>query len=390
MKKNKLISFALILALSLTTAANSVYAGSKSKVYLDGSTTSTDSTVSKVGNGTFPTLAEGEAMTVDAAVARAIERSTTIKSYEDNIEIAEDNLDDIRVYRRAATEFTEVNSYAISYKSLEASIATYKDRIEAEKQSIQYKVVSYFVNIINAQNSLAIYDEYLDIETRNLEIYEKQLELGLISQTQYESYVDAYNTAVTNKTTLQNTIDSNYTSLNTLLDYNVAAVYDIELGEEVEYEPIDRTTLAAHVTLATSAGGNVNIAVLERNVEIAQYTLDLHSDLYSSETRMEVEADLYSATSSLNDTKLSYEGTVKTLYQSIIESEENYSDLVSQLNTLNNTMSVYEKQYELGQITELQLDTYHYTVKSLENQIDAAVYSHYLAVLQYDNPNLLG
>lgn len=387
MKRNKLISGVLILTLSLTVFTNSVYAGTKGKVYIDGTSSSSSSSVTKVGTGSYPSLAEGEAMTVDMAVERAIDQSSTIKSYEDNIEIAEDNLDDLRIYRRLAEEYAEVTNYAVSYKSQEAAIETYKDRIEVEKQSIRYQVISYFANIINAQNSLAIYDEYLDIETRNLEIYKKQLELGLISQTAYDSYLDSYNTAVTSKTSLQNSIDSYYTSLNTLMSYNVAAVYDVDLGD-IEYEPISRATLEEHIALATSSS-NINIAVLQRNVDIAQYTLDLHSELYSSQTRLEVTSDLYSATSTLNDTKLTYEGTIKTLYQSIVESEENHDDLVSQLNTLNNTMSVYEKQYELGQITELQLDTYHYTVKSLENQIEAAVYSHYLLVQQYDNPNLL-
>ncbi|MCD8089074.1 MAG: TolC family protein [Clostridiales bacterium] len=388
MKKSKLISSALILTLSVTALMpGTAYASASGKVYVDGTGKNATSSVTKIGTGAYPVLAEGEAMTVDMAVERAIAQSSTIKTYEDNIEIAEDNMSDVRVWRNAATEFTEVNSYAIQYKTLESNVATYKQRIEVEKQTIRYQVESYFSNIINAQNSLAIYDEYLDIETRNLEIYKKQLELGLISQTQYDSYLDSYNSAVTTKTTLQNTVDSNYTSLNTLLSYNVAAVYDVDLGD-IEYEPIDRSTLETQVALATSSS-NLNIAILQRSVDIAKYTLELHSELYSSETKLEVTSQLYTAQSNLNDTKLSYEGTIKTLYQSIVESEENYSDLVSQLNTLNNTMSVYEKQYELGQITELQLDTYHYTVKSLENQIEQALYSHYLLVQQYENPNLL-
>lgn len=390
MKKNKLITAALITAIATGSVTANVYAGRSYSLSQNASV----STTTKIGTGSSPSLAEGEAMTVDAAVARAIERSTTIKTYEDNIEITEDNLDDVRVDRLDATEWNEVNSYAISYKQLELQKEDYKDKIEVEKQSIRYNIENYFSTILYMQDYLAIYDEILDVAARSLEVTKKQYELGMISQNEYDQAVNEYNEQVTSKTTAENSISSAYTALNTLLDYNVAATYPVTLDDEetgesiVVYEPVDKTTLATAVALATSSS-NITIKSLERNVEIAQYTVDTYSNLYSNDSEIEKTAALYTATSSLNNTKLSYEASVKTLYQNILENEDSYNDLNNQLTTLQNTMSIYEKQYELGQITELALDSYKLEEKQLVLSIQDTVNSHYFYMQQYENPNLL-
>lgn len=384
MKKNRLVIAALIAAVTVSNAFSvNVYA----KKYYPGTTNQTSST-GKIGTGTFPSLAEGEAMTVDQAVQRAIERSSTIKSYEDSIEVTEESIDDVKVAFTYATEYETSSAYAISLRSLEAQLATYKDKVEVEKQSIRYQVENYFAGILLAQDYLSIGDWSLDVAKRELDVYKKQYELGMISQNAYDQKVDAYNEVVTKQTTLQNTVSTLYTGLNTLLDYNVAAVYDITLEDLITYEPIDKTTLDAHVALATSSS-NANIKALERSVEIAKYTLSLYSALYSNESELQKQANVVQTTSALNDAKLGYEASVKTLYQNILEKEDSYKDLTNQLTTLKNSMSIYEKQYELGQITELQLDSYKLQEKSLAMDIQSAINDHYFYMQQYDNPNLL-
>lgn len=384
MKRKRILSAALAFVLAAGTLSANVYA----KGYDVSANNRSSYTATGVGTGAFPNLGEGVSMTVDMAAQRAIERSSAIKSYQDNIEIAKDSMDDIEVYRRWVSEWNDVTSYAISYKQLEAQVEQLNDRIEIEKASLRYRIETYFINIIEAQNDLAIYDENLDIAERNLEVSKKQYELGSISKSAYDNAVQTYNNVVLGKTTLENTIEANYTSLNTLLDYNVAATYPIELGEEITYTPIDPTSLDAHVALATSSS-NINIKILEDNVEIAKYTLSLHSDIYSAETKLQKEAEVYTATSTLSNTKLSVEGAVKTLYDSIKLAEDNYNNLQEQLTNLNNNISIYEKQLQLGQITKLQMDNYYYQQKDLANSIKEAEYSHYLLVKRYEDPNLL-
>lgn len=392
MKRKRIISALLAAAAITTVFSSNAYAGK----YYATSSSNVQNTNGKVGTGSMPVLAEGESMTVEAAVTRAVDRDSTIKTYEDNIDIAEDSLDDNLVNSRVdynddqypGEAFQILTGLAVARKQLTNSISTYKTKIDVRKQTIEYQVESYFINIINAQNDLAIYDEKIDIERRKLEIYKKQYELGMLSQTQYDSYVTAYDAVVTAKTNLENTISSNYASLNTLLDYNVGATYPVELNDTT-YTTIDPTGLDAHVALATSVN-NLNIKMLQDSVDVAKYELSVFSDLYSSDTRLQKEASLYSATSSLNDTKLTYEATVKNLYDGIIYTEKSYASTVENYNTLTNTMSVYEKQAELGQITQLQLDSYKYELKDLKNTLNELEYSHYLSVKQYENPNLLG
>lgn len=383
-KRKRILPILLASALAIGTMSAPAYG----KGYdVSANNKKTSASVHGVGNGSFPQLEEGQAMTVDAATERAIMRSTTINNYRDSIKVAEDQLDDVVVFRRVSEDWNTTNNYAISYQTLISQVDTLNERIEAEKESLRFRIETCFTNIIEAKNRLAIYDENIDLASRSLDISKKQYELGSLSKSQYDTAVQNYNSIVSGKTALENQIESNYTELNTILDYNVGAEYPVEIGE-IEYTLVDPGTFNARVAAATS-NANVNIAALDRNAKVAEFALDRHSDFRSTTSRVQREADVYSATSALSDAKLRYEGAVKTLYDNIKLIEENYKTLNDQLTNLNNNISIYEKQYELGQITKLQLDNYYYSQKDLANSIQEALYSHYLLVKQYENPNLL-
>ncbi len=384
-------ALALFTAAIMTSGAftSGVYAKTnKLNIGIDASSVGTRTSAAGVGTGAMPKLEEGQAMTVDMATERAINVSSSLKTLQDSIDVAEEAYDDVLFDGRNTNSFVEDVAYAVSRKQLTLQIQSYKDKYDITKEQIRHSVESYFSAIEAAQNSLAIYDENISLAKRKLDISKKQYDLGMMSQTAYDAEVDNYNAVIAGKASLQSTLDSQYAALNTLCEYNVAAVYPIEI-EGWEYTPIDPVSLDKQVALATSSS-NMNIRLLENNVEVAKYELDLHSDLYSTDTRLQKQAQLFSATSTLNDTKLKYEASVKTLFDNITVLEENHKTLTEQLTTLKNTMNVYEKQYELGQITELQLDNYRYNVKDLTNKIREAENQHHILTAQYENPNLLG
>ncbi len=391
MKKGKraLALFAAAIMASATFSQAAYAKTTKYNIGIDASAPRTVTSVTGVGTGVMPKLAEGQAMTVDMAYERAINVSSSLKTLQDSIDVAQETLDDVTFDSNVMTNsFVQDVAYAVSKKQLTLQIQSYKYKEDVTKEQIRHTIEGYFADIEAAQNSLAIYDENLDLAKRNLEISKKQYELGVLSQTAYDTAVDNYNAVVTGKSALETTLESKYAALNTLCEYNVAAIYPIEITDW-EYAEIDPTSLDKQVATATSST-NLNIRLLENNVEVAQYELDLHSDLYSADTRLQKQAALFTATSTLNDTKLQYEAAEKTLYNNITVLEKNHKSLTDQLTTLNNTMNVYEKQFQLGQITQLQLDTYRYNVKDLNNKIRENENQHHLLAAQYNNPNLLG
>lgn len=324
-------------------------------------------------------------LTVDEAVTKAVGYSRTLKSLYEKNEVNELSADDTRIDLIWSNEYVQVTNLNVELKNLLNSIRNYSTDVEIETEKIRLNVIELFAAIINAEESLDMYDKQIDINERELKIAEVKKSLGLLSQTDYDALVVENNKTKSSKQSLENELEEAYKSLNQILGQNLNTRYTVQL--DIEYEPLGDTDLEYAVSKAVSSSQSVKEK--KEAVEIAKYQLDVYSHEYSGGYKQDKQNNYAQATRDLDDTKTQIESSLRTVYNNINTAETNYNNNLASLEQKKKELSVKKLQLSLGKITQLDYDKAEYEVEQLENTIKQSAYSHYVLVCQYNNPDLL-
>jgi hypothetical protein len=371
--------FAASLAAMLAVSSVSVYAG---PVRIRSTkTTATNSTQTS----TEATDEDDSVLTVDEAVSKAVAYSRTLKTLYENNELNELSADDTRTDLIWSNEYVEVTNLNVELKNLLYSIANYDENVAIEKEKIRLNIVELFAGIISAEDAVDMYEKQIELNERDLQIAEVKKGLGLLSQSEYDGMVVSNNNVKSSKQSLETQLDEAYTSLNKLLGQSLSLRYTVSL--DVEYEALGDVNLEYDVSKAVSS--SQTIKEKQEAATIAKYKLDVYSSEYSGGYKESAQSNYAQATRALADAKTSIEASLRTTYNSIQTAETNYNNNLANLEQKKNELAIKKVQLDLGKITQLEYDKAEYEIEQLENTIKQSVYSHYVLVSKYNNPDLL-
>jgi hypothetical protein len=368
--------FAASLAAMLAVSSVSVYAG---PVRIKSTKTTTTQTSTAV------TDEDDSVLTVDEAVSKAVAYSRTLKTLYENNELNELSADDTRTDLIWSNEYVEVTNLNVELKNLLYSIANYDENVAIEKEKIRLNIIELFAGIISAEDAIDMYDEQIELNERDLKIAEVKKGLGLLSQSEYDAMLVSNNNVKSSKQSLETQLDEAYNSLNKLLGQSLSLRYTVSL--DVEYEELGDVNLEYDVSKAVSS--SQTIKEKQEAATIAKYKLDVYSHEYSGGYKESAQSNYAQATRALDDAKTSMEASLRTTYNSIQTAETNYSNNLASLEQKKKELEIKKVQLGLGKITQLEYDKAEYEVKQLENTIKQSVYSHYVLVCKYNNPDLL-
>lgn len=333
-------------------------------------------------------------LTVEDAVKKAVANSSSLKNIDENKDLSQTDLENtstsIKYYSYTEGSEPDYMDLAVEYKRLVMALSDYDANSEVTKQKIEQSIREYFVSVIKAQNAIDLFEQSMDVQSKQIEIDGVKLKLGLISQTDYNTELNSYNTTKTNIETLRDNLDDAFSNLNVIMGTDQKTKYILEY--ECDYEPAaDEMSLVSIVSKAQS--GSYSIRQKKDALEIAKYDYEKYSlslsDNYSSDTRDQKHAVYNQATRAYGDALDTIESTLTSLYNSLKEMEQNYANNVSTLKSKREQLAVSEKKLELGQITEHELNEEKYNIAELENTITNLEYDHDLLVRQLNNPDLV-
>ncbi len=386
MDKKKILC--AVLAGSVLVSSNVVYADRLSSI---GS--SKDGEVRVIGSPYGNDQDENAVtdLTIEDAVAKAISYSRNIKNMDESFEIAEIEQKMTRYAWQSASDATANITYAIALRNLTNNLKNYDSNKEAEKEKIEYNIKQLFYGLKDAERSIELYDESIELSKRQLKIYDVMLKVGKMSQIQYNEAVTACQTLEANKLSLENSIASAYRSLNQLMGENINKKYNIVV-EDMEYKPVSsELDLDAAITKALSS--NSTLKGLSDSVDVAKMSVDTYGyRATTGETNSNKESlvsQYEQASRGLADTKTALTSGVTAIYDNIKNAENTYQQNVLKLNDMENELKLKETQLKLGKITQIELDQYKYSIEQLKAQQESAVRSYELLVMQFNNSNLI-
>lgn len=321
-----------------------------------------------------------EYLTVEQAVKKAADYSNKLKTIDEDLEQAYDSYDSTAFSYNLSEDRTEILNLATQLRTISNQISNYKLNAQVEQDMLQLSVKEFFADVINAEKELELYEQNMEIEKKQMDIDNVKLELGLISQSDYNSKLNSYNAKEMELRSKKIAIDDAYKSLNTVLGVDMDKRYNLVF--DVEYVPFDGNSL--ELTVARALSTSQSVIVSEREYEIAQYKKE--NDFNS--TSLSKNSNLRQSARSLADTKLQVEKSVEDTYNQILTIEDNYTKNQAQLQELEKKLEIVNVKYELGKATEIELLTAQYNIDSLKAQIENQIAQHSVLVEKYNNPKL--
>jgi len=371
----KILAFVLVAGLSLQSV--NVFAGPAS-------------TSRKV-----KTESEITELTVEEATQKAIRNNTSLKNAMDDETLSDDNIRKaIDAMHDARTDQT-LTAANVSLMNAELGRALNLKDIESQKQNVAYQISKYFNTILNAQRDVALYDESLTIAKKELDIAKLKLDLGMISQLDYDTAALNYEQIESARLTKINAIDSSYRDLNKYMGVSpLDKQYTLKL--ELEYKPVGNININSHAE--NFVKNSLTVQQIENTVKTATYTAENYVDPYnpatgeildSTTTKEQLTVAQNKALRSLEDTKTSVYESVVSAYSSLKDSEINIKAAEIELEKAQKQLAATEKMLELGQVTQLDVDKLKYDINSKQLTVQKAKNAYALALEAFSNPNLL-
>ncbi len=330
---------------------------------------------------------EREVLTVENAVEQAIKYSKTLKNYSEENEVNDVQIKSTKQTFLSSGETDQIVSLAIQLKELYAKVEKNKLSAEVEKQSIEFSVFSFFVDIIKAENGLTLFEKEADLKEKQLKVSEAKVKYGRLSKNEYESQQLEYKTLLKQKNELQNSIDDAYISLNKVLGNDLNDKYNLDLGEEITYSNLGQVELESVILMAISS--SAEIKAQETNVDIAKYAMNSFVKETGTETKAAKVAEYNKQTRTLEDLKTSLREKITKNYNEIIKNENEHKSNLSELENMQKQLQIKELNLKLGKATEIEVEEYKYEIEKLQNTIQEQTYEHELLVRKFNNPALL-
>ncbi|MCL1936131.1 MAG: TolC family protein [Defluviitaleaceae bacterium] len=344
----------------------------------------------------FPLLANVPNLTLEEATRLAINNSTQIRNLESNITLSREGQQRIRDLmwtnpQIPASDFVRMQA---DMMRLDANRAVSLSSITAQEQTLEFIISNHFANIIMAQNELEIFDKNISLIQRDLNNLRIMQSLGMASNSQIDSVVTSHRQALNNRENLISSIDSAFRELNRLMGTNQNNVYN------VIFEPTfnNLNDINLNEFISRHQNNSVQIENITNQLRIARFELDNHrldftpaSGMVSltEPTRSDRELQVTQTNRDLREAREQVENNITDLYNQIINLELTIEGMELQLAILNQEIRVLEVQYEVGQITAIELDRKLLEKENLTENIRRQKTNHYLLLMRLNNPNIL-
>ncbi len=330
--------------------------------------------------------------TYDEAVDKAIQRSSEIrktKNTTENLEfqkkLLKETINTIPFYGVAlSNDYIELLSSNIA---LENSIELEDDNIKMYEDIIEFSVLSSVIDIEVTKDKIDLLESSINTLQKIYDNNTVKYELGLVSESVLLSSLNDLNTAKSNLTTLEMSLQNKKYNLNKLMGVNLNE--DNYIDFDLELEPLE---LEIDSYAKNASNNSTVVKNLKGQTESLEYSYDNHlatgSPHYYEEKEKKLR-ELQNANIDIGEKIRSHELKIKQSYMNLKQLEQ--SQKVLQLE-YEKAVEDYEKavlNYDLGLITSLEVDMAKSNVESKHNAIRENCFNYESLKFAILHPDLL-
>ncbi len=326
-----------------------------------------------------------KSLTVDEAVSKSISYSRELKELVIDSETANNNMENLVTKLKTTDMTNEILNYTIQIKEARYKLENNIKQSDIQKDNIRLSIINFFSSILNAENTIELYEIEIGITEENLKIAETKKSLGLLSTTEYNNEKLEYDKMFLNKKELENTVNEAYISLNKIMGTNLTSKYELILN--IDYSEMEEINLDSKIAELISASQLYKEK--KEAVEIAKYSYNIYSKATSNDTKLSKLNSYNESLRDLEDTKTNLKEKLINTYNNIKKIESEYKSNIIELENLKEQLDILKLQYNVGKSKKLDINKCEYDILKLQNQMQSQIYEHYLLKEKFNNPDLL-
>ena len=269
-----------------------------------------------------------------------------------------------------------------AYEQLDASLdqlelninATYNNQ-RIMYQSMQVSIASQFLNLVKAEEQLALAKANYENEQRELKATQVKFDLGMVSQKALDTAKREFNDLSEDIALLEKSLNNNKAIF--ALTIGISYEDDYELVKPEMDKPVLLTQQKSTQELIDNS---LNIANAEYQLLIAEDNFD-YVDEKDDATRDEkqiAKLKINQAKLAIEKTKTNLDKTIQTTFLQVEAQYKAVQDAGQALQVAKDEVADIEVYYELGMISKLQYEASSLMVKQAEMAYANALYDYYL------------
>lgn len=356
-----------------------------------------DKTVSNINTAQTSKTTDGKTaktVTYDEAVKLAIKNTSSIATIDEAMDYMENskeaistNLSGYYPYSGTSqTVETAIGTLLSSIGTIDGNSKAYRYQKQMLEETAELMVKNYFDTIKTSENALALAKDSLRLKQDEYSQLVLKNKLGMISNNDLKNASNALTKMKENVKMAELAIDSVYSSLGNTIGLKAGTDFDIDYT--LEYKPFEMEIgLDSYITQKSSTDPSVQVA--KANLETAEFQKKVST--YETEPYSYQQKDnaVNSADRTWGDTVKNLKTAISNAYNSIGQLESNRTALEAALADAKTTYATAQTNYQVGNITKLQLEQAELAVKSAENDLISNASSHDLLVFQFEHPYML-
>ncbi|MCQ2560098.1 MAG: TolC family protein [Clostridia bacterium] len=316
-------------------------------------------------------LADDEiSLTMSEAYTMAVESSKNLQASQINVDRTKNSMDST-MDKYQHDETTELG-YMQSQHNYDNSKKTYSDAV----LQMQSSVYGAYINVMLAEKKLELAKASEKLAYSNLNLASQKNLCGMLSQSDYDTQKNTYQTAQTAVDTAETNLEAAYLTFNSL----VGLKPDDRpiLTDEITFTEFKTDSIAADMDRAKDTSLTLwqtvdSIALIQEQMNDSQNIYDYDDLLYQKHaTQIQVNA-----------IETSVEDSVRSLYNTIKTDEQNYYSALEKLTSAQQDFTVGSINYKAGMCTQNTLDNLNYVQLSAEVAIYGTILNHALDVAKY-------
>lgn len=320
-------------------------------------------------------------ITYDVAVQRAIDNTTDIDTLNDTIQYLDDcnsvlwdSLNGLMTLpdQSYVLESDIGSSLSQSY-TMKSSIKKSEYQKQMLEETAQYTARNYLNTIELTEKSIDLMKQNIEVEKENYDQMRLKNKLGILSNKDLATEKNKVDSLQNNLNSTQLALNSAYTSFEKLIGIKNGEKYVIDY--DIEYEPF-KLGMPLDSYIITETATDPSIGAADADIDDAKYQRNIGTYETAAYSYEQKENNLKVAERTKDNLVKSMKVNIQNCSNNIDKTDEEIKAALISIDDAKQTYDTAKVNFDVGNVTQLQLDQASLAVSSAENSL-LQLYSQY-------------
>ncbi|GAB7389220.1 hypothetical protein BSNK01_30580 [Bacillaceae bacterium] len=298
---------------------------------------------------------EASLLPIEKAVEMAIKQSNELRKAEKEIERANEMLEEATEHIDFIPSDGQNPVAAKAFTNWSKAQTAYfisKRQYEIAKEKLEYTVKKAYHDVLRKEQEKEVAELALEDADWKRQTAKAKFEQGMASEYELQQAERNVKEAQAKREAAVKALEDAWQKLNQLIGAKPNDRFTLQ--NSVIFEKMEDIDLETHITRVISSSPVVWLA--EQNAQMAELDLDYYNFNDPTREPYEVERiDLESSKLSVEETKEKLESSLRNMYFTILQLEEQYDALTTNLDKARSNLQLVQSKYEVGMATAEEL-----------------------------------